>query len=519
MVSWTPPTFTDNCNVASLTSTHNPGDFFSPAECADSAEGTEVIYTAIDDCGNTTTCSFIVTVIDNEAPVVSNCPADITVNNDPGECGAVVSWTPPTFTDNCNVASVISTHNPGDFFSPAECADSAVGTEVIYTAVDDCGNTTTCSFIVTVIDNEAPVISVTGVTGSDDGLKLDDIYGYWGPEAAVFWNTEDITVSYDVQDNCDDVPDIDIAFKVEWEGEEKDVGELNTEAQTITIDPYLLVGQLKVTVTATDKCGNSAFDATEFSIILYIPVGKMIVKPERFCVNPGRFTNFLWFPEPYEVETLAITKEAKCDGAHLEKINTCAWCLDEICDQCEKYLHDDYDYDDDECDDDDDECNDSKCHNHSCDCDNWSVKANLKFRRNEILVLPVDTSFVLRGIFIYNGKEVYFQGYDEVKWDCQKAEKPSKPPKFGNPYVPAPSIYTTPYGSSASLFKSYTIPSSFSSVSLFKSYIVPDLPYFSCITPYLGNLYNNGNALNLGQMKKSLKYNEQWTQFSDLYFQ
>lgn len=434
-VAWDEPTYSDNCNIASVTSTPNQsGDFFQ-AECADSAQGTLITYTAVDDCGNSNTeCSLTVTVIDNEPPaIVQDCPEDILVYNDPGLCGAVVTWEPPIFSDNCNVASVTSDFKPGDFF-PAECADTAQGTVVTYTAKDDCGNTTTCSFKVTVLDMEAPVIGITGVDGNYNGLRLDGIYGYWDANEIVFWNTDDIVVSYDVTDNCD--PDPVVTYTLEWEGEvQEGVGELDPNAKTITIDPYLLVGDIKVTVTATDYCGNSASDSTEFTIIL--KVSRTIVKPERFCVNPGKFTVFVWFPDPFNVTTIT---DAMADASPLLNMNTCGRCLAPIGDACEEYkcdkcedgcVNDEAEYEDEE----DEECDD-ECKCQICDsCEDWSVKAILKFNRYGVPESLVDRYFILRGIFEYNGKMVYFQGSDEVKFECNKAGKSStrKPPKVQLP--------------------------------------------------------------------------------------
>ncbi|HEU4719256.1 MAG TPA: HYR domain-containing protein [Bacteroidia bacterium] len=101
--------------------------------------------------GNADTCSFTVTVTDVENPVISNTPSSISVNNDAGLCGAVVSWTPPTATDNCS-ATLTSNYNSGDLFPPGT-------TTVTYTATDPSGNTATSSFTVTVTDTEAPVLS------------------------------------------------------------------------------------------------------------------------------------------------------------------------------------------------------------------------------------------------------------------------------------------------------------------------------------------------------------------------
>jgi len=420
-VSWTPPIFSDNCGVVSFTKTHSPGDFF-PAECADSAVGTLVEYEAFDAAGNSIKCSFTVTVIDEEMPRDSNCPADILVYNDPGLCGAKVFWEEPIFTDNCELVEVTSTHDPNDFF-PASCESDPVPTTVTYTAIDKCGNVNdTCSFDIIVLDKEAPVLAITGVEGNYEWLRLEAEYGYWDANAIVFWNTDDIVVSYDVTDNCD--PNSVITYTVEWEGNALEgVGILDTDAMTITIDPYLLVGDVEVTITATDYCGNSASVSTEFTVIL--KVQEMVVKPERLCINPGKFTVFVWFPDPFDVGSIS---DSLCDGAPMLRINTCGWCRDHLCDWCEKYFCDD------DCEDDDDEDGVDYCKCHICDwCDHWSTKAILKFDRDDILDSLLDNRFVLRGVFEYNGEEVYFQGYDETKHECKKPGKPKpkpKPPKY-----------------------------------------------------------------------------------------
>ncbi len=160
-VSWTPPLQTDNCSAV-LTVTHVPGDVFS-------AGVTTVTYTTTDPAGNTDICSFTITISENEAPVISNCPMNISVPNQPGSCGANVSFTPPTQTDNCG-ASLTSTNLPGDFFPVGD-------TTVQYIATDTSGNTATCSFVVTVLDTESPVftscpsnITVGNDVGSCDAL-------------------------------------------------------------------------------------------------------------------------------------------------------------------------------------------------------------------------------------------------------------------------------------------------------------------------------------------------------------
>ena len=93
-----------------------------------------------------------VTIEDNDPPVITGCPSNITVGNAPGLCSAVVSWVPPVSS-----APMVSTHNPGATFP--------VGTTtVIYTSTDSDGQTSTCSFTVTVNDTEVPVVACKNAT-------------------------------------------------------------------------------------------------------------------------------------------------------------------------------------------------------------------------------------------------------------------------------------------------------------------------------------------------------------------
>ncbi|WP_205961614.1 HYR domain-containing protein [Pararhodobacter oceanensis] len=147
VVTWTEPTASDNTAVASFTSTHTSGDRFPIGD-------TVVTYTAEDAEGNTTEASFTVTVGDAEAPVIIGMPADIAVETDAGLPTAVVSWDPPTASDNADGSlTPTQTEGPAPGFAFPQGA-----TTVTYTATDSTGNTTTASFTVTVGDGEQPVI-------------------------------------------------------------------------------------------------------------------------------------------------------------------------------------------------------------------------------------------------------------------------------------------------------------------------------------------------------------------------
>lgn len=133
----------DECGIRSLTLDR------TSFTCADLGTNT-VSLTVTDLSGNESTCTATVTCLDNVAPTVV-CPANIVVNNDPGACGATVTYA-TTFDDNC---SALASYDPpsGSFFSIN--TTSTVNVEV----ADESGNTTTCSFTVTVNDAVAPSIS------------------------------------------------------------------------------------------------------------------------------------------------------------------------------------------------------------------------------------------------------------------------------------------------------------------------------------------------------------------------
>jgi hypothetical protein len=94
-------------------------------------------------------CSFSVTVNDTQAPVIT-CPANQTVPNDPGLCSAVVSYPPPTVTDNCPGAGPAVCVPPSGSVFPK-------GTTPVGCSVSDASdNPSSCGFSVTVQDVEPP---------------------------------------------------------------------------------------------------------------------------------------------------------------------------------------------------------------------------------------------------------------------------------------------------------------------------------------------------------------------------
>ncbi|WP_037314759.1 HYR domain-containing protein [Salegentibacter sp. Hel_I_6] len=143
---------------------------------------TTITFTTSDEAGNTASCSFEISVVDDEAPVIED-KNDITVNTDPDLCGAIVDYELPSATDDCGLESIAITEGlaPGSEFPLGQ-------TTVTYTAIDVNGNSVNSSFVVTVIDNEVPVIACP------EDIKLNVEFG-----------TETVVVNYatiSATDNC-----------------------------------------------------------------------------------------------------------------------------------------------------------------------------------------------------------------------------------------------------------------------------------------------------------------------------
>ncbi|PJE30928.1 Invasin, domain 3 [Pseudooceanicola antarcticus] len=145
VVSWTPPSASDELALDRLTASHAPGSSFP-------AGTTTVSYVALDTTGNRTEASFKITVTDIEGPKISGMPDDIVTDTDPGKDVATVTWTEPKASDNVEVTSFTADHASGDTFPLGT-------TKVTYVALDDAGMRAEQSFTVTVGDAEAPVIS------------------------------------------------------------------------------------------------------------------------------------------------------------------------------------------------------------------------------------------------------------------------------------------------------------------------------------------------------------------------
>ncbi len=179
--------------------------------------------------------------LDTEPPTVT-CPDPVTVGNDAGQCGALVSFT-LSFEDNLEGGMVTS--------SPASGTVFAVGvTTVNVTATDAAGNEAFCSFDVTVNDTEAPVITCP----ADQELQGD---------IAGSASLADYTSLAGLTDNCD-------------------------TGMTVVQTPVPgteVSGIVPVQLATMDTAGNSHSCVFEVTVVPQPPTPSLTITPSLFSVS------------------------------------------------------------------------------------------------------------------------------------------------------------------------------------------------------------------------------------------
>ena len=154
-------TVTDNCDL-SPTLVHN-----APTTTLLACSGNydvRFVWTATDDCGNTSTALQTFQVRDTTGPVFTLVPAAKTFRCDTFVLPPpVIKGVDIQVDDECSVAQqniatqIVSSQNA----DPAVCGHYNYQITRIFTATDDCGNTRTATQVLTIVDNLGPVAAGT----------------------------------------------------------------------------------------------------------------------------------------------------------------------------------------------------------------------------------------------------------------------------------------------------------------------------------------------------------------------
>ncbi|WP_074780397.1 HYR domain-containing protein [Draconibacterium orientale] len=268
---------------------------------------TTVTVTAINVCGSVD-CSFDITVTDNENPTIS-CVANRSKDSDAGTCNYTVVGTEfdPTATgDNCGIASVLNDFNSGSTLAGAVFPLGT--TTVVWTITDNASNTATCTFDVTVVDDQDPVITCPTVLASydtdagecystqsfvataTDNCSVSDIKYYIGATEITFpyqFPVGTTTVRAEATDTNSRT--IDCTFDVAVVDDQDPVITCPTVLASYDTDAGECYSTQSFVATATDNCSVSDIKyyigATEITFPYQFPVGTTTVRAEATDTN------------------------------------------------------------------------------------------------------------------------------------------------------------------------------------------------------------------------------------------
>ena len=183
------PTYDDDCSIPELTY-----ERVLPDGTTDNGIGTvnalsfpvgttTVTYTVTDNAGLTDDCSFTVTIVDTIPPVIEcDLIDDVSETLSPDSCSKTPTALPiPNFYDNCwhfdslTITYTITgaTTGSGTGYVPANTVFETGVSTVTYLVFDPDGNSTSCSFTVTIESVTPPELDCDGVYDVAETLSAD----------------------------------------------------------------------------------------------------------------------------------------------------------------------------------------------------------------------------------------------------------------------------------------------------------------------------------------------------------
>ena len=178
-------------------------------------------YTVSDACGNVTSgmTQQIINLVDATAPAAEVAPVDAIV-----ECGDEIPAYSPIWNDNCANSEDLTLSNSQEITE--DICTTVI--EQSWTAVDPCGNSTTVSRTITIVDNTAPLFTFVPENEDRD------------------CSAEDIVAPAYAEDLCSDVT----------------ITHSDSIINGVCESSYIIVR----TYTASDVCGNSASHVQTISV-------------------------------------------------------------------------------------------------------------------------------------------------------------------------------------------------------------------------------------------------------------
>src|SRR6185503_5414703 len=273
-LSFSAPVFADSCSSVSVVSNF----VASGSSCRQTNTAT---WTATDACGNSSSRSQTIILVDTTAPTVTT-PAGADTTN---QCGTALSFSAPVFADSCSSVSVVSNF----VASGSSCRQTNTAT---WTATDACGNSTSRSQTIILVDTTAP--TVTTPAGADTTNQCGTALSFSAPVFA---------------DSCSSVSVVS-----------NFVASGSSCRQTNT-----------ATWTATDACGNSS--SRSQTIILVDTTAPTVTTPAG-ADTTNQCGTALSFSAPVFADScssVSVVSNFVASGSSCRQTNTATWTATDAC--------------------------------------------------------------------------------------------------------------------------------------------------------------------------------------------
>lgn len=202
-----------------------------------------------------------------------SCPADITVDADPDQCSAVVTYPPPTLSGGASGASC----------DPASGSRFPLGPTTVTCRATESGQPISCTFKITVRDSEPPHFNcpapISAVAGTDCKIPVPDLI-----------------TGFTVTDNC------------------TSPGMLRIE-QNPAPGTLVGLGTRTIKITATDAAGNHHSCDTPFTVIDRTPPVITPVADIDLTTDPGLCRKVVNYPTPSALDNCTTSIPVSCEPA------------------------------------------------------------------------------------------------------------------------------------------------------------------------------------------------------------
>jgi len=264
-VTWPQPLAADNVAVVDWT---RP----DPQRRFPYGISTTTLY-AYDAAGNSGNCTLYVRVFDQEPPIITYCPTDMTQYTDPGQQYGTVYYPQPSATDNIGLINSLGTVVAGPSNGTQVNVETMSGSRVVlvhYVFEDAAGNQTSCAFRITIIDNEPPTIGCPA--------NLTTVTDFRSATVMLPLQTPTVTD--------------------------------NVNLTSFTTQPEFPVGLSRVTVTALDERGN--MDQCHYTVTVYDVEPPVLICPPDLNVTlpAGLMVGPVTWIQPIVTDNVAVTNIA-----------------------------------------------------------------------------------------------------------------------------------------------------------------------------------------------------------------